>query len=94
MANSKPIDLDTSSITTPAKKQRLVFCGRCMNHGILNPLKGHKKYCPKRNCLCNACFILLVRQKATAHITAASRQKKLEMERKKLPGEVSILFFR
>ncbi|KAG8273452.1 hypothetical protein J6590_019159 [Homalodisca vitripennis] len=69
-------------------------CARCRNHGILQTLKGHKRYCKFIKCTCKKCKLTMERQKVMAHSTAVRRAEEQDRERmrkglptlKKLPS--------
>ncbi|KAL7647317.1 UNVERIFIED_CONTAM: hypothetical protein RMT77_000912 [Armadillidium vulgare] len=44
------------------KKKRQQKCSLCSNHGICVDVKGHKWFCPFRNCECGRCEITRGRQ--------------------------------
>lgn len=62
------------------KQQRNPMCSKCRNHGLMSAVKGHKRFCPKKDCRCKLCKLTVKRQKVMAtnvKVTRALKEDKM-----------------
>ena len=50
--------MSSSDSDKSSSGRRTNNCAKCFNHGIISPLRNHKKFCKFKDCPCNKCRIV------------------------------------
>ncbi|CAG2064976.1 unnamed protein product, partial [Timema podura] len=59
------------------------LCALCRNHGLKIPVKGHKRFCAYKLCVCRECCLVKERQRVVAlHLYYRRAQEQEESDRK------------
>jgi len=75
--------LDIASGNSNSTSQRHPTCALCKNHQTISTLKGHKRYCPWRSCLCELCYGTNKKRKINAEQVASRRAQAQDEELRK-----------